>query len=344
MKLKELQMLMQDVAPFKTAKVDLEQYPTGVDLASRMLFMIDSDFNDFEGKSVIDLGCGTAMLCIGAAILGAPHVIGIDVDPDALEVAQENCDQFDDPLPIDFVLYDVLQLASCVSLGPLTKDDDKDIDFVLYDVLQLASCVSLGPLTKDDDKDIDFVLYDVLQLASCVSLGPLTKDDDKDIDFVLYDVLQLASCVSLGPLTKDDDKDIDFILCDVLQLASSVSLGPSAEDDEQGACEPGRSKCSQKFLQADTVIMNPPFGTKRIKGADMEFLKAGFALSRGSVYSLHKTLTRAHIQKVAERDLGAASAKVLAEMKYNLPASMKFHKQKSVDIAVDLWRFEVGHS
>lgn len=42
MKLKELHSLMQDMAPFdpKRLKVQLEQYPTGPDIASRMLFTV----------------------------------------------------------------------------------------------------------------------------------------------------------------------------------------------------------------------------------------------------------------------------------------------------------------
>lgn len=36
------------------------------------------------------------MLSIGAAMLGSCHVIGIDVDEDALQTAQENCEQFED--------------------------------------------------------------------------------------------------------------------------------------------------------------------------------------------------------------------------------------------------------
>ena len=54
------------------------------------------------------------------------------------------------------------------------------------------------------------------------------------------------------------------------------------------------------MLHADTVVMNPPFGTKR-KGVDMDFLRAAFRISTGTVISLHKSSTRAHIQKVAER-------------------------------------------
>lgn len=42
----------------------------------------------------------------------------------------------------------------------------------------------------------------------------------------------------------------------------------------------------------DTVIMNPPFGTKHNAGMDIKFLETGIALANGTVYSLHKTSTR----------------------------------------------------
>lgn len=42
----------------------------------------------------------------------------------------------------------------------------------------------------------------------------------------------------------------------------------------------------------DTVIMNPPFGTKQNQGLDMVFLKQAIRMSAGFVYSLHKTSTR----------------------------------------------------
>ncbi|KAI1237186.1 Methyltransferase-like protein 5, partial [Lamprotornis superbus] len=49
----------------------------------------------------------------------------------------------------------------------------------------------------------------------------------------------------------------------------------------------------------DTVIMNPPFGTKHNKGIDMIFLKTALQMAKTAVYSLHKTSTRQHIQKKA---------------------------------------------
>lgn len=40
------------------------------------------------------------MLSAGAALLGSPAVVGVDIDEDALEIALENCEQFEDPLPV----------------------------------------------------------------------------------------------------------------------------------------------------------------------------------------------------------------------------------------------------
>jgi len=86
----------------------------------------------------------------------------------------------------------------------------------------------------------------------------------------------------------------------------------------------------------DTVIMNPPFGTRK-KGADLIFLKMAISLATRAVYSLHKTSTRKRVTSMA-KELGV-HAKVIAELRFDLPASYKFHKQDSVDVQVDLIRF-----
>ena len=91
-------------------------------------------------------------------------------------------------------------------------------------------------------------------------------------------------------------------------------------------------------LRCDTVVMNPPFGTRRA-GADVAFLRAAFRIATGAIYSLHKTSTRAHIEKVAMTKFHAREAEVLARLRYDLPATYAHHREKSVEIAVDLWRF-----
>lgn len=98
------------------------------------------------------------------------------------------------------------------------------------------------------------------------------------------------------------------------------------------------SSCLDRFTHAfDTVIMNPPFGTK-LAGIDMVFLERACHIALHTVYSLHKSSTRDYISKKA-KSLGFQGT-VLALMKYDLPKTMRFHKQKSLDIEVDFWKFE----
>lgn len=72
MKLKHLESWLSQVDPFQEPKIEYEQYPTPADLAARVLFIAENTYNDIKEKSVIDLGCGTGMLAIGAKIMESP--------------------------------------------------------------------------------------------------------------------------------------------------------------------------------------------------------------------------------------------------------------------------------
>lgn len=47
---------------------------------------------DVKDKTLLDMGCGTAVLAIAAKKLGAKHVVGIDIDEWSIENAIENCE------------------------------------------------------------------------------------------------------------------------------------------------------------------------------------------------------------------------------------------------------------
>jgi len=88
----------------------------------------------------------------------------------------------------------------------------------------------------------------------------------------------------------------------------------------------------------DTVIMNPPFGTK-IKGIDIIFLEQAFKYTSGAVYSLHKSSTRKFVLQQAAKH--GVAGEVLAELRWDIPKMYSFHKKQSVDIEVDFIRFEI---
>lgn len=91
MKLKQLEMTLQRLRGFSRPRAALEQYQTPAPLAARLLYHALMK-GDIEGKAVCDLGCGTGILAIGAALLGASPVTGVDIDERALAVARENAD------------------------------------------------------------------------------------------------------------------------------------------------------------------------------------------------------------------------------------------------------------
>lgn len=86
----------------------------------------------------------------------------------------------------------------------------------------------------------------------------------------------------------------------------------------------------------DTVLTNPPFGTKANAGMDLRFLRTATRLSRRAVYSFHKTSTRDFLIRQVES--WGMEIRVMAEMRFDLPQTYKFHKNKSVDVQVDLIR------
>lgn len=114
-----------------------------------------------------------------------------------------------------------------------------------------------------------------------------------------------------------------------LDMRDEVDL---IRSDAHGFCGASRAAGA---LQTDTVITNPPFGT-RTAGADVAFLASAASLRPAAIYSLHKTSTRSFLlAKAAE--LGY-SAEAVAEMSFPLPKAYAFHRKDEGEVAVDLLR------
>jgi putative methylase len=81
----DLERILQQVESHPSPKAFLEQYTIPANVASEMLFVAAYVNDDVFGKKIVDLGCGTGRLAIGAAFLGAAEVVGIDVDRSGVE-------------------------------------------------------------------------------------------------------------------------------------------------------------------------------------------------------------------------------------------------------------------
>jgi predicted RNA methylase len=73
------------------------------------------------------------MLAVGAAILGAGHVCGFDVDPDALEIARGNVTEFE--VDVDLVHVDLCHFCS-------EKVSSRQLSITQGEAVWLTRCTS----------------------------------------------------------------------------------------------------------------------------------------------------------------------------------------------------------
>lgn len=109
---RQLEQRLAMVSDFDSPRPDLEQYRTPADLAAHVLTVATLN-DDVADRVVLDLGSGTGMLAIGAALLEPDRVLGLEVDPDALSLAVDNEAVVDPPIPIEWIQADATSPPIC---------------------------------------------------------------------------------------------------------------------------------------------------------------------------------------------------------------------------------------
>jgi putative methylase len=104
MKQKDIEILLSQVQTFLEPKIDLEQYQTPPRIAAMILWRA-YQLGHIENRTVGDFCCGTGMFGIGAKQLGAKKVIGLEIDKEAVEIANQNATKLD--IDVKFVEEDV---------------------------------------------------------------------------------------------------------------------------------------------------------------------------------------------------------------------------------------------
>jgi len=104
---RRLEIALQKLKPLESRSAKLEQYPTPATIAADVIWEAYAAGDIFE-KRVADLGCGNGILAIGAKLLGAAEVLGVDIDEAAVEIAKDNAESLS--LDIEFRKSDINDL------------------------------------------------------------------------------------------------------------------------------------------------------------------------------------------------------------------------------------------
>ena len=86
------------------------------------------------GERVIDVGTGSGILAIGAALLGAKDVLAIDIDPTAVKVAREN------------VAHNHLEQTITTLEGNLLEKVDAQCEVCVANIIADVICMFAAPL------------------------------------------------------------------------------------------------------------------------------------------------------------------------------------------------------
>ena len=139
----DLAIILQKISPHPNPKVALEQYTTPANLAAEILFTACYVHNDIQGKRVLDLGTGTGRLAVGASLLAAEYVVGVDVDETSLKLASIAAKSLH--ANVDFLLTSIETIRGSVDtvlMNPPfgTKKPHADLNF-LQRAVQLGDVV-----------------------------------------------------------------------------------------------------------------------------------------------------------------------------------------------------------
>jgi putative methylase len=167
---RDLEIALQGIAPHARPKVKLEQYTTPASLAADLLFRACYTYEDIRDRAVVDLGTGTGRLAIGAAILGANPVVGVDLDAESLNAALCNSKRMRQK--ISWVAGDIESIRNSfdtVIMNPPfgTKQEHADIRFlrvalnigkVIYSIHKSTTHSFIARWLKDLETEFEVVM------------------------------------------------------------------------------------------------------------------------------------------------------------------------------------------
>lgn len=197
---RDLEMALQAVAPHPKPKVHLEQYTTPADIAADILFRACYTYKDIRDRSVLDLGSGTGRLAIGAALLGAAPVVGIDLDATSMRSALSYSKRL--RLKVDWIVGDIETVRDpfdTVMMNPPfgTKREHADIRFlrvalevgkVIYSIHKSTTHSFISRWLKDAEAEFEMLMRTKMPIPHQYNFH------HKRRHVVVVDVIRIVHC------------------------------------------------------------------------------------------------------------------------------------------------------
>jgi putative methylase len=103
----DLEKAISGVRPYQKPRAYLEQYTISSEAAAKILYIAAYTYDDIIDKTILDLGCGTGRLAIGAVLVGAKEALGVDIDRMAIRMARNNAEKMGMREKTQWILADI---------------------------------------------------------------------------------------------------------------------------------------------------------------------------------------------------------------------------------------------
>ncbi|QMW15036.1 50S ribosomal protein L11 methyltransferase [Pseudoalteromonas sp. MT33b] len=131
---------------------------------------------DLTGKTVVDFGCGSGILGIAAIKLGAERMIGIDIDPQAIEASRDNAERngVADKLEV-YLPEDQPDFSADVVVANILAQPLKELHEVILGLLKPNGKIAMSGILEEQAQSVADVYAPFLALDEIVVEGEWTR-------------------------------------------------------------------------------------------------------------------------------------------------------------------------
>ena len=130
------------------------------------------DAADIEGKHVIDYGCGSGILALASALLGAAAVVAVDNDPQALVATRDNAarNSIPDDLLVTYLPEDVPPMRADILLANILAEPLINLAPRFADLVRPGAQLVLSGLLREQAQSVSAAYAPWFEMTSPVEM------------------------------------------------------------------------------------------------------------------------------------------------------------------------------